>query len=430
MWPDSLKRHSATAGLKAHFPVTHGATSGSIPMEIKRIMVRRLPHNLILAVILLIAPVLVGVCPSVSQSSAVDWNRIADLRPELKVLALIEADHSINLADLAILADRGLKPADRDPGLALGMKRVVFTTKLKKWIRRGALPAHLRAKLLEKFRMTGIYRTGFQIAQQDYFGPLTLHVTMPREGFGRKLVYSEHVVRPKTSGQISVDTGGNRWLRVHYPEIEQGQKIRFHFGFEYIVDMAKLLSHDLMLAKSVKDIELPEDVKLYLKPGRKIDPNLPQPRSWAAQGGSGSPDARWEFRRLQEYLKGRVVYDKKKRKEYFGGRSVYTDVDDMYQDMRVTLARGVGACPDTCLLECAFLRARGIPCRTAGRFGHFFSLVFVPGKGWMSTSVTPTGIPLIIDPGPDHVPYQKWQPRIALRTSQWEARVRIEPVEE
>jgi hypothetical protein len=125
-----------------------------------------------------------------------------------------------------------------------------------------------------------------------------------------------------------------------------------------------------------------------------------------------------------------VAYDGKKRDQYFGGKAIYSDLDDMYQDIEVTLSRHLGACPDTSLLECTFLRARGIPCRTAGRFGHFFSIVYVPGKGWMSTSVTPTGIPLFIAPGPDHVPYQKWRPAIPLKTVQLEAPIQIESLED
>jgi hypothetical protein len=194
--------------------------------------------------------------------------------------------------------------------------------------------------------------------------------------------------------------------------------------------MAELLKHDVVLAERAQNPSVPEGVRLFLEPGYKINPDLPQAYAWAVQGGSGPPDARREFRRLTEFLKHVVTYDKLKRREYFGGQAVYCDLDDMYRPVSETLSKGKGACPDTILIECAFLRARGIPCRTAGRFGHFFSLVYVPGRGWMSTSVTPTGIPLIVSPGPDHVPYQNWKPRIALKTTRWEARVRIEALED
>jgi hypothetical protein len=132
---------------------------------------------------------------------------------------------------------------------------------------------------------------------------------------------------------------------------------------------------------------------------------------------------------LTKFIKDTIVYDQLKRNQYFGGGAIYSDLDDMYQEITTTLSRRLGACPDTSLLECAFLRARGIPCRIAGRFGHFYTDVYVPGKGWMSTSVHPTGVPLIISPGPDHIPYQTWTPPIPLRTTLIEAKVRIEAEE-
>jgi hypothetical protein len=227
-----------------------------------------------------------------------------------------------------------------------------------------------------------------------------------------------------------MDAAGNRWLSVESPEVHYNEPIRFHFAFTYLVDVAKLLEHDLMLVEKNTDDSIPDEVAAFLRPGYKINSLLPQARAWAKKGSPGPPDARQEFKRVTRFLKTRVQYDMRKRKEYFGGKAVYYDLDDMYQPITTTLSSRKGACPDTSLIECAFLRARGIPCRTAGRFGHFFSLLYVPGRGWMSSSVTPTGIPLIVAPGPDHVAYQKWSPRIPLRTTLWEARVRFEPLED
>jgi hypothetical protein len=358
------------------------------------------------------------------------WAGIAKKKPNLKILVLVEGRHPFSLADLALLSDRGLSPADRDPGLILGKKSAVFKGSLKRWIAAPPLPESLKAEPLKRFRMSGIYRVGFKIEEKGYRGPLNLEVTAPRDGFGQTLLASETVVRPAGTTSLRIDTAGNRWLRMNYPEIRQGQTIHLHFGFTYLVEMSELLGHDLFLAGDPVPGELPGEIRSFLRKGYKIDPALPEAVSWAESGNSGPPDARREYPRLSRFLLQTVTYDRHKRQQYFGGQSVYSDLDQMYQDLSVTLARGMGACPDTVLLECSFLRARGIPCRTAGRFGHFFSMVYLPGRGWMSTSVLPTGIPLIISPGPDHIPYQTWTPRIALRTSQWEGKYRIETLEE
>lgn len=365
-----------------------------------------------------------------AEESRINWQRVARLKPNLKVLVLVKSQDPISLKDLARLSDRGLKPADRDPGLVLGLKTAVFQTKIEKWRDGTCLPPHMQGKLMDRFYMSGIYRIAFKVQADGYVGPLKIEVTAPRQGFGRKLGYSAYVVRPECQSSLRTDAAGNRWLSAQFPEVHSGQTIRFHFGFDYEVDVAELLKHDLLLAEAPVADEIPMEVRGFLKPGYKIDPRMPAALSWAATGGGGPVDARKEWKRLTKFIEQSVTYDKGKRASYFGGKTVYADIDMMYQDVGETLARRKGCCPDTVLLECAFLRARGIPCLTAGRFGHFFSIVYLAGRGWMSTSVTPTGIPLILSPGPDHVPYQNWTPRIPLKTTLWEARVRIDTMEE
>jgi hypothetical protein len=288
----------------------------------------------------------------------------------------------------------------------------------------------MKGKLLDRFVMSGIYRIGFRVEKEKYLGPLTLEITTPRDSFGKQLLSSENNVRPEAPSSIYTDPAGNRWYRVDYPEVRHGQTIKLSLAFSYLVNMSELLGHDLMLVDQPYIKPIPEEIRPFLNSGYKIDPRMPQALAWALQGKSSPPDVRSEYRRLTRFLKDTVAYDQRKKNQYFGGKAIYSDLDDMYQETKVTLSRHLGACPDTSLLECAFLRARGIPCRIAGRFGHFFSIVYVPGRGWMSTSVTPTGIPLFFSPGPDHVPYQKWKPAIPLKTALLGVQIRIEPLEE
>jgi hypothetical protein len=367
--------------------------------------------------------------PVASQTKAINWDRVAQMKPDLKVLVLVKGDRPISLDDLALMADFGMIPADRDPGLVLGLRQAVFSTRLKNWMTK-SLPADLQGRLLERFTMTGVYRLGFRVEKEGYQGPLSLEITIPRDGFGKRLIYSENLVRPHAPTTMRFDRMGNRWFSANYSQIGYGETIRLHFAFKYAIDMAPLLNHDLMLMNQPGGPPIPEEVHPFLNSGYKIDKNLPEAVQWASEGVSGPPlDVRLEYQRLTKFIKDTIVYDQLKRNQYFGGRAIYSDLDDMYQEITMTLTRRLGACPDTSLLECAFLRARGIPCRIAGRFGHFYTDVYVPGKGWMSTSVTPTGIPLIIAPGPDHIPYQTWKPTIPLRTTLIETKVRIEPEE-
>lgn len=358
----------------------------------------------------------------------VDWEDIATRVPGAKILVLVEAENSLSLEDLALLAENKLVPADREPGLVVGLRAAVFATTAGRWIAT-RLPQHLSGRPLLHFLMTGIYRVSFRIEAREYEGPLTFQVTAPRSDIGKKLLSSEVVVRPRVSVSSKEDEAGNRWVTVTFPRVRYGDTIKFHFSFTYDVNVRHVLDSSLLLAGYPTEGKLSRDVLPFLLKGRKIDPNMPEAKNWAS-GMVGRPiDARREHKRLQKFLKQKVTYDDNKKSGYFGGFSVYTNIDDMYQRPEDTLAKGFGCCPDTVLLECAFMRALGIPCRTSGRFGHFFSEVYLVGRGWMSTSVTPTGIPLIKATGPDHLPYQKWEPAIPIRTTRWEARMRIEPLE-
>lgn len=382
---------------------------------------------LIVAVAAFYAPV--AAAPAFSAASRIDWEKIAGRRPGLKVLVLVKSDRPLTFEDLAILAEKGFVPADRDPESVLGIQRAVFAGRLGKWFWAGPLPLHLSGSILEHFALAGVYRVGFKVEAEEYTGPLEFQITAPREGFGKELVYSDQVVEPACSQVMTVDSAGNRWLRARLEHVRQGESIKFSFWFRYDVNVPEVLDHDLWLSGKPIGTEIPPEVQPFLEPGYKIDPGIPAAQDWASRRGPGPPDARKEYRRLAKFIKRNVAYDKHKRAAYFGGKMVYSDLDLMYQDVDETLNRHSGACPDTSLLECAFLRARGIPCLTAGRFGHFFTVLYVPGRGWMSTSVTPTGIPLIRSPGPDLVPYQRWEPKIPLKTTHWEANIRIDPID-
>ncbi len=388
------------------------------------------PSFVLLGVFLLIALPLCGPGVGAESTVQIDWRSIAEVQPELKVLVLIKSKQPLSLEDLALLADRGLTPADRDPGLVIGLNRAVFKTLLGRWMAQPPLPEALQGKLMARFHLSGMYRVAFKVKARAYDGPLNLEVTEPRSGFGKKLLSCEHVVRPEAAVSTQEDSAGNRWLSAEFSRLRTGDTVKMHMSFKYLVDVAELLKHDLQLAHVPEHADIPREILPYLGPGYKIDPKLPRAKAWAAQTGTSPPNARQEFRRLAKFLLDTITYDTRKKAEYFGGLAVYSNLDRMYQAPRETLHRGTGCCPDTVLLECSFLRARGIPCRTAGRFGHFYSEVYVPENGWMSTSVTPTGIPLIVAPSPDHVPYQTWEPNIPLRTSRLEARIRIAPLEE
>jgi hypothetical protein len=379
--------------------------------------------------VLLELAVLVLFVRAEAQPPIVNWEKISRLKPDLRVLILVTSPNPLSLEDLASLSRLGMNPADRDPAMVFGLKKAIFSVPIKNW-RPENLPGHLRGELLDRFLMSGIYRVSFKVEEKGFDGPLTLEMAAPRGGFGKYLIDAESLVRPLGVSSLTEDSAGNRWFRVDYPKIRSGESIRFHFAFRYRVDLSSLLDHDLMVLERAVVGPVPENVRVFLDSGHKIDTQLPEVIAWAqGRPRPGSDEVLREYRKVKQYIDKRVQYDDRKKSRYFGGKAIYCNLDDMYQDIPTTLAQKLGACPDTSVLECAFLRAEGIPCRTAGRFGHFFTELYVSGRGWVSTSVHPTGIPLIVAPGPDNVSYQKWNPPIALRTVTLDKKIRLETLE-
>jgi len=197
------------------------------------------PHWVSLFQILLIGLFLIASQkPVVSQTTAINWDRVAQMRPDLKILVLVKGERPISLEDLALLADSGMVPADRDPGLVLGLRQAFFSVKVKRWMTK-TLPAHIHVKLLDRFMMNGIYRVGFQVEQEEYQGPLSLEITGPRDGFGKHLIHSEILVRPHAPRKLHIDPTGNRWVLVNYSKVHYRETIRFHFAFRYLMALFK-----------------------------------------------------------------------------------------------------------------------------------------------------------------------------------------------
>jgi hypothetical protein len=153
------------------------------------------------------------------QEKRLDWFRVAKLKPELKVLVLVESERALSLEDLVVLGKRGLVSSDRDPALVLGLRRAVFSTRLTNWMNRLPLPNDMKGKLLDRFILSGIYRTGFRVEEMGYHGPLMIEVTTPRNSFGKQLLFSENLVQPKAPSATYTDLADNRWFRVDYPEV-------------------------------------------------------------------------------------------------------------------------------------------------------------------------------------------------------------------
>lgn len=356
-----------------------------------------------------------------------DLKRLAAGYPSLKTIFLLAYDRELDLDRLTRLLSLNIVPVNGSLVDYLGRSWGIFHTSAGNLAR---LAPKLRAKAvvpLARFVMRGLYRIHFKIMEPGFSGPLRFSVTTPKSSFGKRLLKVQDSVYPKHPSSVRIDEGGNRWLDVELPEAKTGDILKLDFSALYRVDIKKLIHHSIYATAARPNGELPADssARAYLGSGAKITPEDEMVVDLAAKlfGQDRVPRRLWF--KVNKYIKDNIPYDHKKRAQFFGGRKVYKGMADMYDPPRVILTRKVGACPETSVLEASLFRAVGIPARTAGRWGHFFTELFIPGRGWVSTSVTPTGIPLQVDKDANHLPFVEWSERIAVKTTRWTGEVRI-----
>ena len=358
----------------------------------------------------------------------IDFSQVARRYPGFKAVALLAFDEELDLARAIKLLNMGVRPIGGRLIDPLGMKMAFFH------LRAGTLDRLRESGLakavipLSHFYMNGLYRLHFKVVEPGFTGPLAIRVTTPRDGAGKYLVHLEDHLTPQVPFTVSRDEAGNRWLEADFTELKEGQTAKFDFFFTYFVEVAEILEHSLGMTPLGEEAQLEpgHPAAAFLGPAGKIDPTLPQIQALAEEVIGQETSPRVIYRRLRRYIEKNIPYDHRKRAAFFGGQMVYHDMDEMYQPPQMTLDRHRGACPDTILLEASLFRAVGLPARTAGRWGHFYTEIYYPGRGWVSTSVTPTGIPLIIDPDHNYTPFVSWDKPVALQTTLWSGAVRIE----
>jgi hypothetical protein len=361
---------------------------------------------------------------------SVDFQKVAGLFPRLKTMVRIKFEQPASLQMLAKIARFGALSHRGGPLEVLGKKQGVF------FVRAGNLPQLMKANLpikvqpLERFRMAGLYRIHFKVRDDDFRGRVNFRISIPRDGFGKKIIHLEEHVSPNTAISHERDGAGNHWLRITLEVTDESRQLKVDCYFTYQVDMADLLDHALAMVPLGEPVQPYDtiDARIMLLSAPKIESDSPRvallARDLFNQDGEDLVP-RAKYRRILGFIKKNLPYDHQKRAKFFGGKMVYTSMDQMYNHPEVTLNNGFAACPSSSVLEAALLRAGGVPARTAGRWGHFYTEIYQPGRGWLSTSVTPTGIPLVRDADYRHLPFVSWEPTIAVQTTKWSGQIRI-----
>lgn len=365
-----------------------------------------------------------------ARQKGFDFARLSRDAPRLEIPVLLVWDKPPSLETLTALRRERIRPVNGELGDYLFALHGVFRLPAGKLPRLQRLAGAREVIPLARFALRGMYEVNFEVVEPGFEGPMRFSVSSPRPHHGIKLVSVEEMLHPDELYAVRVDAAANRWVEVDYPWLEEGDELRFVFAFRLRVDLLEMLRQSVLtLPGRGVPAPLPETSPMrgFIRRGEKMEPDSEEIRSLARGlfGPLRAPRAIWN--RMRDYLKRTVTYDGVKRSDFFGGRKVYRSMREMYDPPSILLQRRQGACPDTSVLEASLFRAMGIPARTAGRWGHFFSEVWVPDRGWVTTSPKALAIPIVVDPSPHHRPFVDWQPEVRVQTTRWSGYVRVIP---
>jgi hypothetical protein len=356
-------------------------------------------------------------------------NNIITKYPRLKVIVEITFEHLASLQTLQKIDKLGFFSQNFGILGVLGKKQGYFTGRAGNLhnLYKSDLPIKVRPLL--QFEMAGIYRVHFKVVDKDYTGTVAFNISSPRDSFGKQLIHLEEQISPPVNYTRRIDTAGNKWIDIDL-NVEQGQReLKLDFFFVYNVNMAKLVEHALAMVPINEPLRpiVSKQALNMLQASPKIDSDsfIINSLAYDLFNRNHNSSARSNYLIIKKYIKENLPYDYKKRSKFFGGKMVYTAMEQMYNHPEATLQQGFAACPSVSVLETALLRAGGVPARTAGRWGHFFTELYMPGRGWLSTSVTPTGIPLVRDVDHRHLPFVSWKPEISVQTTKWSGVVKV-----
>ena len=126
-------------------------------------------------------------------------------------------------------------------------------------------------------------------------------------------------------------------------------------------------------------------------------------------------DISFVWQTLTRKLNQDIQYNFKKRELFFSGDITYQNIKDMYMTAQELSKKRVGACPERSSLEASLLRSLGIAARTATRLYHIYTEIYLPNKGWVSTSFSVRGIPLVESNDNKQSYFIYWTPNHPLR---------------
>lgn len=359
-------------------------------------------------------------------------NKFIHTIPFYKIYVYIEFNDNLTLKNFSELTSKYLIVEKKNISDIVKNKNGLFKIKLQNYNSIISNKFIKSIKPIFNYTEEGIYQIHFRV-KEKINEPIEFKITLPRDSSGKKILNLNYKINLKpVEEKIIKDEAENNWLIVSYSNINSNQELKFDAVFEYNVDLNKLINSSFFLLDDKINIEYTDDsiiLKKYLSEGNKICYSDKRIIELSDEINKKTNSIKKSVDYVKKFIKKNIKYDFKKKRDYFGGKMIYIQMDDMYQSTVQTLNRKIGACPDEAEIETAILRKLGIPARTAGRYQHFYAQIYVPEKGWIDTSLAQEQILLFISPDNNDYPFVNWNKKIKVQTTKWYGKLKIKNCE-
>lgn len=280
-------------------------------------------------------------------------------------------------------------------------------------------PGVSSVSIARRLSVVGYY--SLDVRPQASMKEVTFSFATPHSSRGHELKMKEDSFRNLNENLVyeSREEDGIKKIKM---DLIRGQNFSYLSELRYTLDLEDLLSRELLsvgqksLSAYQELIASHRETAPFLEYKGKVDES-PFLDSFA-YGVKPNQSLASIWLNMTKVLDRAVIYDYQKRKDFFNGNIVYSDIRDMYLTASELVDQRIGACPERSSLEAAMFRKLGVATRISTRLFHIYVEVYVPGLGWVTTSPLLREIPIISSKDGDQSYFVDWDKSVPLKI-QW-----------
>ena len=341
--------------------------------------------------------------------------------PNMRIYVQIEFKKKSSYKKLNKIISYGFNIRNKIFTEYLDKKKTIFYGKYKFLRKISTLKFIKKINILDKYQSEGYYKINFKT--EHPINNINYYIYLPNSKNGKKLITKKIYL----SGNFNLlrKSITNNLLKVNINSY--GKPIKIFSFIKYNVDLTKSLKNHIYICGNISIsnyiLQMKKNYsniyKIYTKQSKKIIFNSNVTNIVKQINNYIKINKKYKI--ITQILNNQINYDYKKKKLFFTGHLVYNNISDMYLNTTSLSQKKIGACPDRSSLEAAILRLSKIATRISTRAGHIYVEIFIPKKGWVTTSLTLNEVPLCVSTNENQSYFIFWKPNFPGRILKWES---------